>query len=262
LTLAERARLAGFRVPKRRDDWLIGRIAAKSVVAAALADALPGDWPPCAIEIPSDSTGMPYARLAPEADPVAGFAPGARLPVSVSISHAEGHALCAATWSAPGDDGSRSLGVDLGPIEPRSRAFVATFLTEDEQRFVLDGLPSERGLRANLVWGAKEAVLKALGLGLTVDTLDLCCLPEAGSVDPAEWPLAPPDDGWRPFVARCSPALFAGGGDLRGIWRTLPGFVGALACAHELVLFGGEATKVSPTPPPPSRGGSSRPSPA
>jgi len=224
-------------VPKRRADWLIGRIAAKSVVAAALANVIPGDWPLRAIELPSGSSGMPYARIAPESGPVAGFAPGERLPISVTISHAEGHALCAATWSEPVDDGSRrTLGIDLGLVEPRSRELVATFFTEDEQRFVRDAPPWERDLRANLIWCAKEAVLKALGLGLTVDTFDLSCRPEAGLADPAEWPLAPADDAWRPFVATCSPGLVPGGGTIRGVWRSFPGFVGALATSSGRAL--------------------------
>ena len=110
---------------------------------------------------------------------------------------------------------------------------VATFFTEDEQRFVRDAPPRERDLRANLIWCAKEAVLKALGFGLTVDTFELSCLPEAGLADPAEWPLAPADDAWRPFVATCSPALVPGGGTIRGIWRSFPGFVGALAYTRQ-----------------------------
>ncbi len=232
MTVAERTRFDGFRMPKRRADWLIGRMTAKSVVSAALARVIPGDWPLRAIEIPSDSNGMPYARIAPEAGPVAGFAPGERLPISVSISHAEEHALCAATWSEPVNDGSRpTLGVDLGLVEPRSREFVATFFTGDEQRFVCDAPPAERDLRANLVWCAKEAVLKALGLGLTVDTFDLSCLPE-GALDRVESPIAPADDEWRPFGAICSPALVPGGAAIRGLWRSFPGFVGALACAE------------------------------
>jgi 4'-phosphopantetheinyl transferase len=217
-------------VPKRRADWLIGRLAAKSAVAAVLANAIPRDWPLSAIEIPSDSSGRPYARIASEAGPVAGLAAGERLPISVSISHAEGHALGAAAWSEPEDDGlRRTLGVDLGLVEPRSRELVATFFTEEEQRFVRDAPASERDLRANLVWCAKEAVLKALGVGLTVDTLGVSCRPEAGLADPAEWPLAPAGGGWRPFVATCGPVLAPGGETIRGIWRSLDGFVATLA---------------------------------
>jgi 4'-phosphopantetheinyl transferase len=246
LTAAERARLAGFTVPKRRADWLIGRMTAKAVVAEMLRDVFSRDWPLHVIEIPSDSNGEPYVRIAPEAGQVAGFGPGERLPIAVSISHIEGHAMCAATCSETvGDRASppalrlgarrgrtgarRTLGVDLGAIEPRSPELVAAFFTADEQRFVRDAPPSERDLGANLIWCAKEAVLKALGVGLTVDTLDLSCLPQPGQADPAEWPMAPADHEWRPFIATCRQALVPGGATIRGIWCSFPGFVGALA---------------------------------
>jgi phosphopantetheinyl transferase (holo-ACP synthase) len=211
-------------VPKRRADWLAGRRAAKAVVARALRELAPGEWPLAAIEIASAPGGAPFARVAPEAAPVAGFAPGERLPAAVSISHAEGRALCAAAVG-PG----RALGVDLGLVEPRSPAFVETFLAADEQAFVREGPPSQRDLRANLVWGAKEATLKALGLGLTVDTVALSCLPEPGLADAAAWPLSPAVGGWRPFVARCGPAVVPGGAIVRGIWRGFGPFVAALA---------------------------------
>lgn len=217
-------------MPKRRADWLMGRVAAKAVVARALAATLPGAWEPGAIEVASERSGLPYARLAAEAAAVAPFAPGERLPVSVSISHADGHALCAASCARAAPDGTgRALGVDLGLVEPRSRAFVETFFTDDEQRFVHDAGPRERDVRANLVWCAKEAVLKLLGLGLTVDTHEVSCLPVPGAVDAAAWPLVPADAGWRPFVATCGPALARGGGAIHGIWRVLPRFVAALA---------------------------------
>jgi 4'-phosphopantetheinyl transferase len=229
LTLAERARHVGLRMPRRRAEWLLGRLAAKSVVAEALAQ--PGaSWPLRSIEIASAPSGAPRAQLAPEAEPFGGFSPGERLPVSVSISHAEGLALCAAARAGPaGDRSGRTIGIDLGRVESRSPAFVDTFFTADEQRLVRDASPSDRELRANLIWCAKEAVLKALGLGLTVDTRGVSCLPEAGPADLGEWPLAPADSAWHPFVAACGPALHPGGGTIRGIWRSFPGFVGALA---------------------------------
>lgn len=241
LTRAERVRLAGFRVPKRRADWLAGRVTAKGVVARAMEEVLPGRWPVTAIEIASEASGAPCARLACEATPIAGFAPGERLPISVSISHAEDHALCAATCSPQPPAPSRgaeagaeeercpavAIGADLGAIEPRSPAFLDTFFGPDERRFVEEGSASERDLRANLVWCAKEAVLKALGLGLTVDTLDLTCLPTAAGA--GGWAMSPPDGAWRSFSAACGAALVPGGGTIRGLWRAFPGFVGALA---------------------------------
>jgi phosphopantetheinyl transferase (holo-ACP synthase) len=217
-------------VEKRRADWLAGRKAAKSVVAAALAAAVPGEWPPAALEIRAEPGGRPFAALAPEARPSGRFAPGQRLPVAVSISHAGAFALGAAALEERG--GARlGLGIDLGVVEPRSRVFLETFLGEEERRFVQDGPPADRDLRANLVWCAKEAVLKALGLGLTVDTWAVRCLPEAGDVDP-RWPLVPADGGWRPFVATCDPALLHRGEAVRGIWRPLGGgLVAALSRA-------------------------------
>lgn len=230
LTAAERARLDTLHVPKRRDDWLLGRTAAKSVVAQALRRAVPQAWPPEALEIASEPSGMPYARLAPEAEAVDGFRPGERLPVSVTISHTAGHALCAATWVAPpGAAPAQALGADLGQLEPRSPAFVATFFTEAEQEWVRRAGWWERDLRANLVWCAKEAVLKALGLGLTVDTRTVDCRPQPGRADAQAWPLSPAgEDAWSPFTATCSAGLVHGGA-VRGIWRAFPGFVGALA---------------------------------
>jgi 4'-phosphopantetheinyl transferase len=230
LTAAERSRLETLHVPQRRADWLLGRTAAKSVVAQALRGAIPGDWPPGALEITSEPSGMPYARLAPETAPIGGFAPGERLPVSVTISHTAGHALCAATWTAPaGAAPPLALGIDLGLVEPRSPAFLDTFFTEAEQRWVRTAPWWERDLRANLVWCAKEAVLKALGLGLTVDTRAVECRPEPAGADPAPWPLAPAEAAWSPFTATCAPGLLSEGDAVRGIWRSFPGFVGALA---------------------------------
>jgi 4'-phosphopantetheinyl transferase len=213
-------------VPKRRADWLAGRLGAKAVAARALADGTGAGWPAGAIEIATGPEGAPFARLAPDQAPRAGFAPGARLPIALSISHAEGHALCAAAWTG---EARAALGIDLGAIEPRSPAFLETFLTAEERRFAGDGDPAGRSARENLVWCAKEAVLKALGVGLRVDTHHLACLPAAGTPDPGDWPLAPADPGWRPFTAACGPALVPGGATIRGLWRTFPGFVAALA---------------------------------
>ncbi|HET9594487.1 MAG TPA: 4'-phosphopantetheinyl transferase superfamily protein [Anaeromyxobacteraceae bacterium] len=216
-------------MPKRRDDWLAGRAAAKSVVAAALGEGASAERVLTAIEIAADPGGAPYARVAAEAGVLAGHPAGARLPVAVSITHAEGRAAAAAErCDVPG---APAIGIDLGLVEPRSPAFVETFFTEEEARCVRDAPPAERELRANLVWCAKEAVLKALGVGLTVDTRQLRCLPDGADADAGAWPLSPPDASWRPFAVRCSSSLLDRPRTLRGAWRTLPGFVLALARA-------------------------------
>ncbi len=203
------------------------------MAAAALAEVVPSGAAPGAIEIATEPAGRPYARVAPEAAPLGAFAPGERLPIALSISHAEGHALCAAL---PVDAGANArpatLGIDLGWIEPRSSAFVATFFTDDERRFVGDGTSPDGALRANLVWCAKEAVLKALGLGLTVDTYAVRFAAAAAVADAVEWPMHPAAPPWQPFVATCDPARLPGAGTIRGAWCSLSGFVAALAVAR------------------------------
>ena len=216
-------------MPRRRADWLIGRIAAKAAVVAALRERGARAWPLRAVEIASEPTGRPYAVVARDGVAIGRFAPGTPLPMAISISHAEGHALGAAAWSGGG--GRRhTIGIDLGLVEPRSPAFLATFLTDEERRFVLDGPRSARDLRANLVWCAKEAVLKALGVGLSVDTYGLTCLPDERPGDDAEARPAGEPGAWAAFVATCGPGVVCGGAAIRGLWRALPGgFVGALA---------------------------------
>jgi 4'-phosphopantetheinyl transferase len=120
---------------KRREDWRLGRCAAKA--------ALGPD-----VEILAAPDGAPEA-----------WRGDARLPVSVSISHREGVALVAVA-EAP-----TVVGCDLERLEPRSAAFVRDWLAPAEQALVAGDairLP-------NLVWTAKEAAAKVRREGLRLD---------------------------------------------------------------------------------------------
>ena len=64
--------------------------------------------------------------------------------------------------------GSGRIGCDLELVEPRSRTFVADYFTAPEQAAV--AASAEPELTSNLIWSAKESVLKVLRTGLRRDT--------------------------------------------------------------------------------------------
>lgn len=138
LTPAEREALAGYTFPKRRRDWLLGRLAGKEALQRATA----GAWQLEAITVSRHECGGP-AFAGPD-----GRLAGWRL----SISH--GHGL-AAGLATP-----EPSGVDLElfrAVEPGGWRF---FLTEDERTW-LQGEPL--GPQGEiLVWALKEAAYKAI----------------------------------------------------------------------------------------------------
>ena len=142
LSAGERARAAGMRVQKRRDEFVLGRWAAKRLIGSALRRAADDS-----IDLRASASGAPEA-----------FVDGDRIAWSISISHREGLALAAL------DDTGAALGADLELIEPRSAAFVRDYFTEEERRHARDALMT------NVIWSAKESALKALRTGLRADT--------------------------------------------------------------------------------------------
>lgn len=244
LAPAERERVSRMGVARRRDDYLLGRVAAKAVVLDALGARFGARCAPSLIEITPLPGGAPAVRIAGASSLAGELSPSDLLPISVSISHSGGAALAAATWTGSVDT-PIALGIDLEEIAPRSRAFCGDFLTDAERRYCgFD--PVEHDVRSNFVWSAKEAVLKALSLGLTVDTRRIECLPrregeirEAGTA--LSLPMWPRDPAWRPFAAHCAPGLAAPGTSIEGCWRTFPGFVATLA------VLTGPRTEVQPS---------------
>jgi 4'-phosphopantetheinyl transferase len=195
LAPAERARLAGLRLPERRAEWLLGRWTAKQAVRARLA----GGLAPCEVEIRAAPDGVPEVLL--------GGRPG---PLTVSLSHRAGWAMCTV---APA---GCSLGCDLELVEPRGGAFVADYLTEAE-RALVERAGDRRALAVTLVWSAKESALKALRAGLRLDTREVVVElagPVGGAVD-ASAGATPPAGRWRPLTVRHA----AGERVFAGWWR-------------------------------------------
>lgn len=173
LSEAELEKLAHMRFPRRREEWLLGRWTVKRLLAAAvpaLAGMLPCEW-----TIANEADGQPYVLIG-----------GQRLAGCLSISHRGGQAVCA--WTSTQGVG---LGIDLERIEPRSPAFVRDYFTVAEQALIA-GAARERD--AVLVWSAKEAMLKALGSGLRLDTRAVEVLRIANYEE---------DNNWRSLTVRC-----------------------------------------------------------
>lgn len=225
----ERRRLEGLRIPKRRDDWLVGRLNAKILVADAIAERYGVRPVPAAVHIDRLPSGAPVVRLlsrpsTPTLPPV--------LPLALSNSHSCGHALCGVAWldGLAGGLRPRAIGVDLEWIEPRSDGFVRDFLTPPERAYCEAGEGRERHLRANLAWSAKEAVLKVFERGLSVDTYWLTCSPApSGDGDSLAAALSCGGEAWAPLRVTCDPRFPTHGLAFHAAWRELDGFVATVA---------------------------------
>ena len=151
LSPAEIAYLGTLRFPRRREDWLAGRWAAKRLLAALQLGGEP--FAPTETALLRSPSGAPVLHHR-----------GRPLPHSLSLSHRAGGVLCACC-PLPGV----ALGVDLEWVEDRHPAFYQDYFTPAEQAFAAEVEPYAPAVWFTLLWSAKEAVLKSLGLGLKVD---------------------------------------------------------------------------------------------
>ena len=214
---AEREHAARLFVPKRRADFLLGRWAAKELVADLLGGGERTAPPLDTFEIVPGPSGAPVVRLAD----------GGPLPLGVSVSHSDGTAFCAA-WHDP--DGTLAAGADLERIEPRSEAFVRDFFTDDEAAaWAARPAGEARDELATAIWSAKEAVLKALRLGLRMDTRQVACTLSSEPAEPSPGLPRPEGNGWRRFEARVSTGGPEAETSVPGFWRPKDGFVLTLA---------------------------------
>src|SRR5579863_1302068 len=152
LSAGEVVRLNSMPFPKRRADWRLGRWTAKH--AAALYLGVPSHQQALSdIEIRPAPCGAPEVFLA-----------GKPAAVIISLSHSNGHAVCAVAAH------DAALGCDLEIIEPRSDGFVTGFFAAEEQAWIARSPASDRPRLAALIWSGKESALKAMRVGLRMDT--------------------------------------------------------------------------------------------
>ena len=207
LSARERARVDALRFTKRRTEHLLRRWVGKRTVAAVTGR--PTDLGSLArIEVLNRATGAPYVSI-----------DGAETRWEISLSDRAGCAV--AVIGDAGGNPVLPLGVDVEIVEPRSHGFVTDFLTPAEQEWVNRRPPAQglsRDAAANLVWSAKEAVLKVLQLGLREDTREVA-ITVAHEVRP---------DGWSRFTGTWREETV-----LEGWWRQDGSFLLTVA-AHEL----------------------------
>lgn len=190
-----------MKVDKRKTEWLLGRLTAKSLVTSPELPLAGKAF--SSISIENHPEGAPYL-----AKP--------RSQGCLSISHRQNIAVCAFT---PAHD--VQVGIDLEHIEPREMSFVEDFFTPREADHTKQLGEETRHLWSTLVWSAKEAVLKAWQKGLRLDTRSIEIFP----IDAEN--LQSPSTQWQPIGWKANiegfPQCWLG-------WQKWNDFVITLAC--------------------------------
>jgi len=189
LSPAEIEQLAGLAVSKRRREWRLGRWTAKRALAAYRPETL-GRRPLSDLEIRTATDGAPEATC-----------DGQALPLALTLSHRSDLAVSAVA------EADTALGCDLEWLEPRSEGLIEDFFTVQERTLVAAAGAEEAELLANLVWSAKESALKAMRVGLRMDTREV----------EVELPARDGVDGWRPVSVHHQES----GREFVGWWRQI-----------------------------------------
>jgi len=194
----ERALHDGFTIPKRRNEWLAGRLAAKEIVRRHQATPVLRVADLRDIEIRARRWGLHRGRP----HYYVRGRPGARC---LSIAHSGDIALAGLSRGSQSD-----IGVDIEAVLPLDERVEALALSPHEI-LSLRGLRGERRARTvAIIWVLKEALVKAVGVGLRVPLAAIRV-----DLDPLRETLAP-----RPF------SVSRGSGLLTLLRRFAPGATG------------------------------------
>jgi 4'-phosphopantetheinyl transferase len=168
LSEQEQLRFMELKTMKRRSDWLIGRWTAKHLIQSYI-ERQTGVQPLMnTLTVLNDPDGAP--RIIADCRD-ATYCVSTICNLKLSISHCDGYAFCALS-----DTCGVQIGVDIERIEPRAASFAEDYFTAHELDQLRAAPPDSRDTIVTLIWSAKEAALKALRLGLTVDTRTISCI--------------------------------------------------------------------------------------
>lgn len=202
LSLSERNRFQQFRFPKRQKEWLLGRWAAKYLLAKILSgsDSIPFSD----LSIFNEDSGAPFVMWNDQ-----------RLGGCVSISHRSENAIAAFCF-----DPEISIGIDLEEIEAKPRGFVEDYFTEPEAGIVFSLSIEDQALAASLLWSGREAIVKALQIGLRIDTRQIAL----------DLPPLTSHENWQPVEILQCPAE---GKNMKLFWQNFNRSLVTLAIKHK-----------------------------
>jgi len=147
----ELAEYTRFRIDKRKREYLGSRLAVKQLIAGCCPVDQNSRF--FQVEVVKEESGVPHIEVK-----------GERLAGLLSLSHSQGWFFCA--YSPRGVP----FGVDIESIENRPADFISDYFTDEEIQRINAEPPETQAMIATLNWSAKEAVLKALSKGLSLDT--------------------------------------------------------------------------------------------
>ena len=147
LSERENAFFQTLKLPKRKAEWLGGRVALKRLISAY------AHVPLQTVEVLLQAqSGKPQLLIG-----------GKQSLLPFSITHSQGFAVAALAPHA------KFLGIDLEKISPRINAWKQDFFHPTE-------LTGEGDAFLTKLWTQKEAVVKLLGTGLAINSFDVRCV--------------------------------------------------------------------------------------
>ena len=159
LTSSERTTYAALIIPKRRREWLAGRVAAKSIIAQRHNLRSADRFTRITITPIADGPERGRPRYTIDAQPA---------PYDLSIAHC-GDIAIAALATHPGE----RIGVDLEHLITAGPGFDALTFSPAELATLATLPTSLRPTYRTHLWTLKEALLKATGTGLRTSLPDV-----------------------------------------------------------------------------------------